>query len=111
MRNARKISRTFLETVFSRPRKKFRATCIVIVPPPCAGSPVAATAMARTGESLPIHARVLEEAVVLSGQKGLLHLQRNVVDSQGNPPLFAEFRHQQTVAAIDAQRNLQAHIT
>ena len=41
-------SLSFRDTVFSRVRKKFRATCIVIVPAPCCVPDVTFAAAARS---------------------------------------------------------------
>jgi hypothetical protein len=61
-------------------------------------------------DALPVDARVLEEAVVLGGEHRLHHDRRDLRPGHRHAPLLAELREQLAVAAVHAQRHLQAHV-
>ncbi len=64
----------------------------------------------RARDALPVDAGMLEEAVVLGGEHGLHHDRRDLVPGHRHAPLLAELREQLAVAAVNAQRHLQAHV-
>ncbi len=50
---------------------------------------------------------MLEEAIVFSGQNGLLHHGGHIFDAHHAAPFFAEFANQHTIFGPDAQRHLR----
>ncbi len=67
-------------TVFSRVRKKLRATCIVIVPAPC-WVPDVDVGQRRAQHAQIVHAAVLIEPLVFGGQNGVFHDIRDFADA------------------------------
>ena len=57
-----------------------------------------------------VDAAVLEEALVLGGEEGVLHQLRNLVVGDRDAPLLADLRDQRAAARVDAQRHLQLHV-
>ena len=102
---ARRTSRSLRVIVFSRVRKKFRATCIVIVPAPC-WVPVDEVRRGGPQDAQVIDAAVRVEPLVLGGQDGLLHDIRDVADAYDGPPLLAEFAQEVALGGNDPQGNL-----
>ena len=64
----------------------------------------------RAQQALPVHARVLVEAVVLGGEEGLHQARRDPVELQRHAALLAELGDERAVARQHAQRHLQAHL-
>ena len=69
---ASSTSRSLRVTVFSRVRKKLRATCMVIVPAPC-WVPLARLVAAARDDAQVVDAAMLVEPLVLGGQNRLFH--------------------------------------
>ena len=61
-------------------------------------------------DALPVDAGMLEEAVVLRREDGLHHDRRYLFPGHGDPALLADLREQAAVPAVNAKRNLQAHV-
>ena len=61
-------------------------------------------------QALPIHAGVLEEAVVFRRDKGVDQLLRRLVYAQQRAPFLAKLGDQGTVPAVHPQRHLQTDI-
>ena len=103
---ASSTSRSFRVTVFSRVRKKFRATCIVIVPAPCWVPLVRLAIAARTTRQI-VDAAMLVEALVLGRQNGLFHDIRDFRDRDDRAALLAELAQQLPVGRNHPQRDFR----
>ena len=62
------------------------------------------------GQALPVDPGVLEEPVVLAGEKRLDEPLRDLVEAERRAPLLAELRHELVVAGVDPQRHLQPDV-
>ena len=95
-------------SVFSRVRKKLRATCMVMVLAPCAA---ALRRLAAGGPRITpdvVDAAVLVEALVLGGEDRGLHDLRDVLDLHHGALFLAELADQLAFGAVDPQRDLRA---
>ncbi len=106
----RKISRSLRRSCFSFVIRVVRTSCWVSVLPPWEASIVNRGDEHRAHDALPVDARVLEEAVVLGGQHGLHDHRRDLLPGNGDTALLADLPEQAAVAAVHAQRHLQAHV-
>ena len=61
-------------------------------------------------EPLPVDAGMLEKALVLCGDDRLDHCRRNLVETQRDPALLAELRHQSPIPGVDAQWRLEMNV-
>ncbi len=61
-------------------------------------------------DALPVHARVLEEAVVLGREERVHQQRRDLVPLHRDAPLLADERHELAVARVDGERHLRAHV-
>ena len=61
-------------------------------------------------EPLPVDAGMLEEALVLRGDDRLNHRRRHFVETQRDPALLAELRHEAPVPSVDAERRLEMNV-
>jgi hypothetical protein len=86
-----------------------RVSCIVIVLPPSAFSPeIRCRTIARARPI--VDAAVLEETIVFGREHRVDHLIRDRVEGERNAALLAELRDEAAIAAIDAQRHLEANV-
>ena len=92
-------------SVFSRVRKKLRATCIVMVPAPC-WVPAARLASAARSHAHVVDPAVLVEALVLGRQDRVSHDIRDLPDADDRAPFLAEFAQEVAFRRDDAQGNL-----
>ena len=61
-------------------------------------------------DALPVDTGMLEEAVVFRSEDGLHDDRRYLLPGHRDAALFSDLREQATVPAVDAKRNLQAHV-
>jgi hypothetical protein len=102
---ASRTSESLRASVFSRVRKKVRATCIVMVLAPSRRPRT--LAIAGPGHADVVHAPVLVEAVILGGEDRRLHDLRDVLDPTTAALLLAELADQLVFGAVDPQRDLR----
>ncbi len=87
-----------------------RAACMVIVLAPWVLSPETRSTAHGAHHAEVVDAVVLEEALVLGGQEGVLYQLRDLVVGDRDAPLLADLRDQRAAARVDAQGHLQLHV-
>ncbi len=63
-----------------------------------------------THQALPVHAGMLEEAVVFRREERVHQQRRNLFPGHGNAPLLADLRDQPAVARVHGERHLRADL-